>query len=306
MATVPYPMLAALFLLLAAAPGFDETFRSGLLALQRGDLKAAESALSQASKLEPGDGRVWVALAQVRRRLGDGAGSEAAAGQAAKTAAGNRPLLLALRTYYFEAAKPLLQSEHFAEAASLLETARSRVPGDPQLELALGVACYGLRRFDDAAAAFLRTIDLDPAIEQPYVFLGRFPDQVPDRLPEIIRRFAAYEQAHPDSHLGYFLHAKALDAEGADAETALKLLEKAESRNSADAQIQFELGMVLDRLRRFGDASRHYERAAQLDPSDAPTQYRLARVYGRLGREEEARKAREAHDRLTRSQEVVR
>ncbi len=299
-------MLFAVLLMLAAVPGFDEAFRSGLLALQRGDLKGAETGLSQAAKLAPSDGRVWVALAQVRRRLGDEAGAESAAGQAAKNAAGNKPLLAALGTYYFEAAKPLLQSEQFAEAAKLLETARTRVPGDPQIELALGVACYGLRHFDEAAAAFLRTIDIDPTIEQPYVFLGRFPDQVASRLPEITRKFEAYEKAHPKSYLGYFLHAKALNAGSADAEASLKLLEKAVSLNANDSAVQFELGTVLDRLRRYDDAAKTYESAATLDPLDAPTQYRLARVYGRLGREADAQRAREAHEKLTRTQDAKR
>ncbi len=299
-------MLAALLLILAAVPGFDEAFRSGLLALQRGNLKEAESGLAQAAKLAPSDGRVWVALAQVRRRLGDEAGAESAAGLAAKNAAGNKPLLAALGAYYFEAAKPLLQTEHFAEAAKLLETARKRVPGDAQLELALGVACYGLRRFDDAAAAFLRTIDIDPTIEQPYVFLGRFPDQVASRLPEITRNFEAYEKAHPESYLGYFLHAKALNAGSGDATMSLKLLEKALSLNAKDPATQFERGTVLDRLRRYDDAAKAYEAAAALDPSDAPTQYRLARVYGRLGREADAQRARAAHEKLTSTQDEKR
>ncbi len=299
-------MLAAVLLILAAIPGFDEAFRSGLLALHRGDLKGAESGLAQAAKLAPSDGRVWVALAQVRRRLGDEAGAESAASLAAKNAAGNKPILAALGAYYFEAAKPLLQTEHFAEAAKLLDTARRRVPGDAQLELALGVACYGLRRFDDAAAAFLRTIDIDPAIEQPYVFLGRFPDQVASRLPEITRKFAAYEKANPGNYLGYFLHAKALNAGSGDTAMSLKLLEKALSLNSKDAATQFELGTVLDQLRRYDDAAKAYEAAAAMDPSDAPTQYRLARVLSRLGREADAQRARAAHEKLTSTQDAKR
>ena len=299
-------MLATVLLLLAAVPGFDEAFRTGLLALQRGDLKGAESGLAQAAKLAPSDGRVWVALAQVRRRLGDEAGAESAAGLAAKNAAGNKPLLAALGAYYFEAAKPLLQTEHFAEAAKLLDTARKRVPGDAQLELALGVACYGLRRFDDAAAAFLRTIDIDPTIEQPYEFLGRFPDQVASRLPEITRKFAAYEKANPGSYLGYFLHAKAMDAGSADASESLKLLEKAVALNEGAPAVHFELGTVLDRLQRYGDAARAYERAATLDPADAPTQYRLARDYDRLGRTADAQRARDRHEKLTRAQDEKR
>src|SRR6202012_3403839 len=69
---------------------------------------------------------------------------------------------------YFSAAKPLLDAQKFDQAADLLHEASARIPQNAQLELALGVSQYGLRRFDDAADAFLQTIAIDPEIEQPY------------------------------------------------------------------------------------------------------------------------------------------
>jgi len=66
---------------------------------------------------------------------------------------------------YFEAAQPLLQQQKFSEAIPLLRRATERLAGSAQLELALGVAYYGLRRFDEAAAAFLRTIAIAPETE---------------------------------------------------------------------------------------------------------------------------------------------
>ena len=49
-----------------AAPGvtFEDSFRAGLVALQNNDLKAAETNLETAQKLQPSNGRVWIALAQ--------------------------------------------------------------------------------------------------------------------------------------------------------------------------------------------------------------------------------------------------
>ena len=83
---------------------------------------------------------------------------------------------------YFEAAQPLLQQGKFAEAIAILSAGTKYLKNSAQLELALGVAYYGLRRFDDAAGAFLRTIAIAPDIEQPYVFLGKFLDQIPAAL----------------------------------------------------------------------------------------------------------------------------
>src|SRR5439155_738999 len=59
----------ALFLLLAADPTFDESFRAGLLALQRNDLSAAAENLGTAARLAPNNGRVWVALARTYWKL---------------------------------------------------------------------------------------------------------------------------------------------------------------------------------------------------------------------------------------------
>ena len=98
---------------------------------------------------------------------------------------------------YFEAAQPLLQQGKFSESIAILKEGAERLKDSAQLELALGVAYYGLRRFDEAAGAFLRTIAIAPGTEQPYVFLGKFLDQIPGRLAEVTKRFAEYEAANP-------------------------------------------------------------------------------------------------------------
>ena len=64
-------MVIALLLMLAAAPSFEQPFRDGLLALQRNDLAAARTNLEDASRLAPGNGRVWVARSQTYGLLKD-------------------------------------------------------------------------------------------------------------------------------------------------------------------------------------------------------------------------------------------
>ena len=320
-------MFLALLLLLAAT-SFDDSFRTGLTALQRGDLAAARSSLEAASKLAPRDGRVWVALSQTYWRLHKDAEAEEAAGKAATLAPEDPVVLQSLVIYYsethqtlkaaraaakvpengelrvhavelyFEAARPLLDQQKFAEAVVILKEGAARLPGSAQLELALGVANYGLRRFDDAADAFLRTIEIAPETEQPYLFLGRILDQIPSRLSTVTRRFAEYESAHPGNAAGYLLHAKALDAQSVEPEMALGLLEKSIAINGGDASAHFEMGTVLDRLQRFADAAAEFQRTAELAPSDAAAHYRLARDYDRIGKHEAAQAEREKHAQL--------
>jgi len=308
--------------------------------LQSGDLAAARTNLETASKLAPRDGRVWVALSQTYWRLHKDAEAEEAAGKAATLAPEDPAVLQGLTIYYsetnqtlkaaqaaakwsakapengevrkraaelyFEAARPLLDQQKFTEAVVILKEAVARLPKSAQLELALGVANYGLRRFDDAADAFLRTIEIAPETEQPYLFLGRILDQIPSRLPAVTRRFAEYEAAHPENAAAYLLHAKALDAQSIETEKALRLLEKSIAINARDASAHFELGTVLDRLQRFGDAAAEFERATQLAPSDPAAHYRLARDYDRIGQHEAAQAEREKHAQLLKAREAIR
>lgn len=332
-------VLPALVLLLAAS-SFDETYRAGLIALQRGDLAAARTNLEAASKLAPRDGRVWIALSQTYWRLHKDSEAEDAAGKAEAVAADDPAVLEGLTIYYsethqalkaaraearwsekapekgdvraraielyFEAARPLLDQQKFGEAAGVLKEGVARLPKSAQLELALGVADYGLRRFDDAADAFLRTIEVAPETEQPYTFLGKILDQIPGKLPRVTERFAAYEAAHPASAEAYLLHARALDAQGIEPETALRLLQKSIAINRRDASAHFEMGTVLDRLQRFAEAAAEFERAVELAPSDPAAHYRLARDYDRTGKHEAAQAEREKHAQLVKAQDAIR
>ncbi len=332
-------MLCAVLLLLAATPEFDASFRTGLLALQRDDLNAAAVSLGEAARLEPRNGRVWVALAQTYWKLHDNAKASESAAKAAAFSPADGLVLSSLAVYYsesgqllkaaeaqakysatvprdaaareraeslyFEAVEPLLKGEHFSEVIAALVPATRQFTSSAQLELALGVAYYGLRRFNEAGDAFLRTIGIAPDVEQPYVFLGKFLDQVPALAPQAMKQFIRFEEANPASPIGYTLHAKALDVQSIQPEIAMKLLEKAISLDGRDASAHFELGTVLDRLARYADAAKEFQAAALLDPADPASHYRLARDYDRLGNPEAARAEREKHAKLTEAKEAV-
>src|SRR5215472_15878406 len=186
-------------LLVLLAGQFETAFRAGLVALNENKLAVAESQLESASQLQPQDPRVWLALAQTYRKLEKLPAAQAAIEKAealATDAALLPPLALyyseaanygkAIELYraairgspyqercYFERAQLFLKQQRFAEALETLEAGRKNFDKTAQLELAAGVAYYGLRRFQEAIDAFLRAIRLDSTIEQPYEFLGR-------------------------------------------------------------------------------------------------------------------------------------
>jgi Flp pilus assembly protein TadD len=297
-------VLFTLLLLLLAAPSFDDSFRAGLTALEHGDLAAAQSNLEEATRLAPPNNpaaaaRAWVALAQAYSKQQKDVHADDAADKAAALAPDDPSVLQSLAVYYsesgrtlkgarfaakysarvpqngdafgraielyFEAARPLLDRQKFGDAVVILEEGVAALPKSAQLEMTLGVAYYGLRRFDDAANAFLDAIDAAPETEQPYNFLGKFLDRIPGRLPRVTQRFAEYESAHPASATGWLLHAKALDAQSIQPELSLRLLEKSIALNPSDASAHFEAGIVLDRLQRFSDAALEYQKAAAIE-----------------------------------------
>ncbi|MDQ6663402.1 MAG: tetratricopeptide repeat protein [Acidobacteriota bacterium] len=198
--------------------------------------------------------------------------------------------------YYFKLADTCLKRRDFTNALEAVNAGLKFFNKSPQLELAAGVAYYGLRRFPESIDSFLRTIELDPTLEQPYMFLGRMLEQAEDQLPRIRKAFAQFARSAPDNYLSLFLYAKSLSLN--DPGQAETLLRKSISRNGRFAESQFELGAVLERQGRFEESASAMRRAIELNPKDPVAHYRLARIYDRLGKPDQATAERELHARL--------
>jgi tetratricopeptide (TPR) repeat protein len=384
------PWLVLLFF----AGQFDVVFRAGLVALNNNDLALAESQLESASKLQPRDAHVWLALAQTYSKLHKLPAAQTAA-QKAEALATEPAILEGLALYYSEAAnygkaaelearyaetapeavpravdlylragkpKPAieltrkalqaddraelrdllgkayqadgdlghaipefqaaiqknrydegfyfdlaqaqLQQQNFAAALETLDNGRKYFDKSAQLELAAGVAYYGLRRFPEAIDAFLRTIALDPAIERPYVFLGRMLDQAEDKLPKITEAFAAFAKNTSGNYLSSFLYGKAVAVE--DPARAERLLRESMASNGQFWESHFELSALLEQRGAVDEAAQEIRRSIELNPKDPAAHYRLARLYDRLGKTAEARTERELHAKLSTSAPVIK
>ena len=197
----------------------------------------------------------------------------------------------------FDYAHALLTKQDFSRAADVLQPASQANPKDPQLVLALGVARYGQRRFDEAITAFLKAIPLDPSIPQPYVFLGRMLDQAGDHLPAITADYQAWYEKFPKRFEPAYLLAKAKLA-GGDATGAEKLLRQSIQEKSDYWASHFELGQLLAKQRHYPEAAAELERAVELNPKEPMPHYHLARVYERMGQAEKAKTERDIHAQL--------
>lgn len=202
---------------------------------------------------------------------------------------------------YFPIAQDLLGQQKFAEALEVLETGLKILERSAQLELARGVARYGLRRFPEAIDSFLRTIQLDPRVEQPYLFLGRMLDVAEAKLPAMLAAFRTYFEAHPDDPMATFEYARALAATGGDSAAVEKLLAHAIELKPDSWESHFELGLAYERRRAFEEAAKEMEKSILLNKEAAVPHYRLARVYDRLGRKAEADEQRAIHAKMTAS-----
>jgi Flp pilus assembly protein TadD len=201
--------------------------------------------------------------------------------------------------FAFDYCQALLKKQDFSKAAEVLSTASESHPDDAQLVLALGVARYGQRRFDDAITAFLKVIRIDPQVEQPYVFLGKMLDQAGEHLGEITAAIEKWSTGNPTNALAPLLLAKARLASDSKDPMAEELLRKSIKLDEGNWEAHYELGVLLEGKRNWPGAAAELKRAADLDGKQAMPHYHLARVYDRLGDEQNAKTERVLHERLT-------
>jgi tetratricopeptide (TPR) repeat protein len=326
-------LLSLLLLFLVSAPNQAAALlQQGLLALQHGQLSEAQQALEQASRLDPNNAYAWASLAETYLRLKQPQQASAAAQTAEKVGSGNAVVSHALAIFYtesgdpvrafalaqtaekqqpspanqhllaqtaFEYAQVLLRKQDFTHAADIVNSAMQADPRNAQLTLALGVARYGQRRFEDSVQAFLNVIHIDPAIEQPYLFLGRMLDQAGPHLGEIRALYETWASKNPQNAKAQLLLAKALLASDSHDQRAEGLLRRSIELNPKDWEPHYELGVLLASKHQYPQSAAELTRSIELDPKQSMPHYHLARVYDRLGQPERAKAERQLHERLT-------
>jgi Flp pilus assembly protein TadD len=200
----------------------------------------------------------------------------------------------------FDYSQALLRKQEFGGAADALGSALQAHPGDPQLVLAMGVARYGQRRFEECITLFLQVIKLDPKIEQPYTFLGQILDQAGPHLSEITEAYKAWLARKPRNATASLLLAKALVIGGNDGEAEV-LIRRSISIDNRRWDSHYELGLLEMKKHRYQQALAELIWSRNLAPGQPTPHYQLARVYDRLGQPEEAKAERAIHEKLSSS-----
>lgn len=213
--------------------------------------------------------------------------------------AANAQTRLLVEESHFRTSQKQMFDKDFDGAASTLTKARSVLKDSPQIELAFGVALYAQRKFPEAVAQFLHTMELAPDIEQPYVFAGKILKHAGDKMPALLERFHAYRQRNPESHLGYLLAAKALVEQGVQTDEVLSLARQAAAKKADDPEAHFVIGTLLDARGQAAEAAVALEKSTNLRKDDAAAHYKLARVYLKLGRKDDAARERALYEKLS-------
>ena len=169
----------------------------------------------------------------------------------------------------FDYGQALLRKEEFGAAADALSSALQAHPDDAQLVLAMGVARYGQRRFEECITLFLQVIKLDPNIEQPYTFLGQILDQAGSHLVEITDAYKAWVARKPRDANASFLLGKALVSGGNDRE-AEALIRRSISIDNRRWDSHYELGVLEMKKHRYQQALAELIRSRDLAPEQPP------------------------------------
>lgn len=281
----------------ASKPPFPDTaFYLGSSYLKKGGLGAAEKWLREAASVAPGDFHIQEQLGTLYQREGRKPDAERAFAQAEqirKRDAETDNLKLAcvqkLDGSSLDAARPVcerlfdaddpgkltvlgtLYGEHgdFEDALRPLQRAAELDPASPQMQYNLALACFRLKRYDEAKAALLKAVKLWPDLFELNSLLG----VVWYRLGDGAEAYEALSHAHAlnpeDAGTAAFLY-----------EVSIVLAEK----RSADKEYALALACL--------------RTAAGLRPDDPEPHRRMAEAYTGLGQPEQAEKQRRMAEQL--------
>jgi Flp pilus assembly protein TadD len=211
----------------------------------------------------------------------------------------NRAILLDPyeESYYFQLSQLLIDQENFTTARQVLEAARKIFDKSPEIELALGTASYGLKKYDDAAFSFLKTVTLAPQAPQAYTFLGRVIDQSTRWLPEITAAFQSFAEVQPRQYLPQFLYGKALLLGGQDLNEAEARLRKSIALEDGFWESHYQLGVLLEKRQKLPQAQEELKKSAALAPRNPMPRLEMARVYDLMGKPADAKMERAAAEK---------
>jgi tetratricopeptide (TPR) repeat protein len=261
---------------------------------QRMDRPAdAEQALRQALEQEPGDLRIYGALARMLRQRGDYEAEVALYDEVISLYPHHHSTLVAL-------GEAQLALEDIDGSIATFEAVEQRYPDDLQSSVRLGYLLFEAHRFDEAERRFERVLEANPEEHEVAFFLGvvrrrggdgdgamRAFEAIPEKhryFPEaraqiasVLERRGDYEQALAEIERAnvvrpsreFDLYAATLRAKTGDLEGAVASVESMLSEEPENDDLLFNLGVVYGEARRTDEALVYMRQALEKNPDNA-------------------------------------
>ena len=204
----------------------------------------------------------------------------------------------------FDWGSELLLHRTLEPAIAEFQQATSRYPDSPRLAIGLGMALYGLGKYDDAVKSLLRGADLSPSDPTCYLFLARAYDSSPSQADDVIQRFQRYAQLQPGNANAQYYYAMSLwkgkraQDPSLDLHRIELLLKTSIALNPTFAEAHLQLGNLYSDQNHFATAIPEYQRAGELNPDLSDVYYRLGQAYVRTGDKDRAQEQFETYQRL--------
>ncbi|HEV2133555.1 MAG TPA: tetratricopeptide repeat protein [Terracidiphilus sp.] len=161
-----------------------------------------------------------------------------------------------------------------------------RYPASTRLQLALGVAFYGDKRFPDAAKIFDSLLQNEPGNSMYADMLGRTCGEIAGGNANC-DTLVTFSNQHPANPSAAFYAARQIlgrPHSASDLDVAEKLLKRATSGDPKSANAWYEYGLLESERNQWPQCARMLDRAIALEPDLASAHYQLANAYSHLGR----------------------
>jgi tetratricopeptide (TPR) repeat protein len=155
----------------------------------------------------------------------------------------------------------------WSNSFTLYNHALAVTPPNLHIEYNLGLAMGGSGRYDEAAAHFEKTLQIDPNFYDGLVGMG-VTRTLQGRLPEAIEYFQAAIRSQPDVPKAHVQLALALWKQNRD-QAAVEEMRRALQFAPKDADIRADFGLALELVGRMPEAIEQLHEALRLNPNSA-------------------------------------
>lgn len=213
--------------------------------------------------------------------------------------------------HIFDWGAELLLHQTYQPALAVFEAGLKRFPQSSRLQLAVGLAQYGMGHFDDGARKFCEVWDSNPSDPMPLEFAGKVYENLSPAVADEVRsRLARVVDSGGGPPLLRYYYAVSLWKEHEDHPEAVPaahivtLLKDVITQLPENADAHSQLGAVYAEQHDYADAVTQFEQAIKYAPQVAATHYRLGQALARKGEKDRAQAEFAIFERL-RNQQVA-